>query len=252
MRLSHSILGPITAVLSCFAYGSSCLALPPGRPEPPKHAHKSPHAVLSHKPVIAPVAIQSVPLPEELAGHGSFIMSMCTDHTGCLWLGTEEDGIYSYDQRQPYKSRWHHWTTADGLGDNTCYSLCVDGKNRIFAGTNNSGLNVWNGKTWRNYDQLSGPLGAHVYAMAVSPVTGSVFLATEAGIAVYNERGDAWSYLLAPQGKSLPQATSLAFNKAGDLILGSQTSGIFIGRAASSFQHWDHIPGPDFMPLSAS
>jgi len=164
-------------------------------------------------------------------------MAMCTDHNGVTYLGTEEQGIFSYDQRQPYRTRWHHWTTADGLGDNTCYCLCVDSKNRVFAGSNNSGLNVFSGKSWRNFSQLDGPLGAHLYAMAVSPVTGSVFMATEAGIAVYKEANDTWQYILAPMGKSLPQATSLTFTKAGDLIMGSQTSGIYIGRAASSFEH---------------
>jgi len=72
---------------------------------------------------------------------------MCTDHDGVTFLGTEEEGIFSYDQHQPLKTRWKHRTTADGLGDNTCYSLCVDGRNRIFAGSNNSGCSVFNGKT---------------------------------------------------------------------------------------------------------
>ena len=253
MRLSRRIIYPVFAVLACFACcRSASLALQPEQHLSSNHTHKASHAVGLRKEFIATIAIQSVPLPPELAGHGAFIMSMCTDHDGVTFLGTEEEGIFSYDQRLPSQSRWHHWTTADGLGDNTCYSLCVDSRNRIFAGSNNSGCSVFNGKTWRSYDQLTGPLGAHIYAMAVSPVTGSVFMATEAGIAVYKEMSDTWQYILAPQGKSLPQATSLAFNKAGDVVLGSQTDGIFVGRASSGFERWDHIPGPDFMPRSAS
>jgi len=253
MRLSHRIIYPVLAALACLARsGPASLALPPVHHPSPNHTHKASHAAVLRKEFLAPIAIQSVPLPPELAGHGAFVMSMCYDHNGVLFIGTEEEGIYSYDRRLPPQSRWHHWTTADGLGDSTAYCLCVDNKNLVFAGSNNSGCSVFNGKTWRNYDQLTGPLGAHVYAMAVSPVTGSVFMATEAGIAVYKEVADSWDYILAPMGKSLPQATSLAFNKAGDLILGSQTDGIFVGRAASGFKHWEHTPGPDYMPRTAS
>ena len=251
MRLSRRTAYAALVAVTCLACdGSVGSALPSAHHPSPKHSQKSSHAVVTAK---APIAIQSVPLPPELPGHGAFIMSMCTDHDGVTFFGTEEEGIWAYDRRLPPQSRWHHWTAAsNGLGDDTAYCLCVDRKNRVFAGTNNSGVNVWNGHAWKNYSQLTGPLGAHVYAMAVSPVTGSVFMATEAGIAVYKEAADSWDYILAPMGKSLPQATSLTFNKSGDLILGSQTDGIFVGRAASGFTHWDHIPGPDYMPRSAS
>ena len=160
MRLSRRTAYAALVAVTCLACdGSVGSALPSAHHPSPKHSQKSSHAVVTAK---APIAIQSVPLPPELPGHGAFIMSMCTDHDGVTFFGTEEEGIWAYDRRLPPQSRWHHWTAAsNGLGDDTAYCLCVDRKNRVFAGTNNSGVNVWNGHAWKNYSQLTGPLGSN-------------------------------------------------------------------------------------------
>ena len=53
-----------------------------------------------------------------------------------------------------------------------CYAVAEDLQGRIWVGTDNQGVVVWNGETWKAYDQLSGLLGERVFAIRVSPVTG--------------------------------------------------------------------------------
>jgi hypothetical protein len=191
------------------------------------------------------------PALSELPGHGSFIMSMGTDLQNRTWVGTEEQGIWCYDPALPEAHRWKHYTVADGLGDDNGYALCCDNAGRVWVGHSRSGLSVFNGHEWKHYDQITGPLGAHIYAMAVSPKNGDVWTATEAGLCRYSENKDEWSYYVAPQGMLLTSVSGIAFDKIGNIVVGTQTEGIVIGNISSNFERWTQIPGPQSRhPLS--
>jgi hypothetical protein len=169
---------------------------------------------------------------------------MCNDLSKRTWIAVEEDGIYCYDPARPAAERWTRYTSLNGLADDSSYAMCCDRLGRIWAGSDRGGVSVFNGKNWKIYDQVNGPLGGHVYAIGASPVTGDIWMATECGVSRYSLHGDSWSYFVNPCSILLTQATCIAFNKAGDVVLGTQDSGIILGKASDDFKSWVSVPGP--------
>jgi len=85
-------------------------------------------------------------LPWNPDAQGQFITSLCQDSAGHTWIGTEDSGLWRCDPSAPKDKQYTHYTTADGLGDNNAYALVCDKAGRIWAGTLNHGVSVFNGK----------------------------------------------------------------------------------------------------------
>ena len=148
-----------------------------------------------------------------------FIMAMCTDLQGNLWLATEGAGVYRYDPSAPQARRWTQFTkqnTHGTLANNCIYAIACDNRGRIWAGELNHGISVFNGRVWQDYDivqnpkhhVLAGPLGNHVYAMAFDRYTDQMWIDTENGISIYQ------------CGQSAPAVASRAIDPPGTAKLG--------------------------------
>ncbi len=222
----------------------------------------------------------------------NFIMAMCRDKQGNLWLATEGSGIYRYD---PSAFKGKHWTqftkqnTHGALANNCIYAIACDNHDRIWAGELNHGVSVFNGKQWQDYDivqnprhkVLAGPLGDHVYAMKFDRYTDQMWIGTNAGISVYQCSGRKvgaikhhWHYIT--QANGLPMnPDAIACGKNGIIYVGTQCGGLAVGTpegsggkadgahptliAASagnalgwSRYQWTVIQGPWHMPLTAT
>ena len=228
----------------------------------------------------------------DVKNQGGFVMSMCMDLHGCIWVGLEEDapgdygptppagivqtgGVWRYDPLQQEGWRWTHFTTKDGLGDDNAYAIACDHLGRIWVGHLNHGVSVYNGKEWRNYDVLTGPLGPRIFAIAVCPTDGDVWMASDAGLARYSDSPPAtshkpqatshssaptshkpqatnhfgcWSYYTRAEGLPSDQANAIAFDKAGNIFVGTQCDGIAMAKAAENYGKWTVVTGPDRMP----
>ncbi len=114
------------------------------------------------------------------------------------------------------------------LGDDNAYALACDGLGRIWVGHLNHGVSVYNGKQWRNYDVLTGPLGERVFDIAVNPADGDVWIATSAGLTRYSVTSDTWSYVTRADGLPSDQIQTLAFAPDGTLFAGTQCEGLAI------------------------
>jgi hypothetical protein len=184
-----------------------------------------------------------------------FITCATLDKTGALWVGSENDGLRVYVPAQ------ESWTEVPGIADRDLYALACDRKGRIWAGHLNHGVTVvaarngeYQAKNYNHFGSPAGPLGARVYAIAVSPKDGDVWMATEMGLTRYSEADDTWRhYTRGPASGALPteQFRGIAFDSAGDIYLASATEGIVIGRVADDFAKWEVIKGSDDMPLIA-
>ena len=126
------------------------------------------------------------------------------------------------------------------LGDDNAYALACDRLGRIWVGNLNHGVSVYDGRApekdanghfrgWRNYDVLTGPLGERVFAIKTSPVDGSVWICTSAGIARYRLNSDTWTYYTRADGLPSDQIQCLAFARDGTVYLGTQCDGVVIG-----------------------
>jgi len=179
---------------------------------------------------------------------GAFVMSSLYDGKRFYWFGTEDKGVWRYDSQAPPDKAWRGFTTKDGLGDDNGYALAKDAQGRIWVGHQNHGASVWNGRSWRGYDVLNGPLGERVFKIAVSPLDGSVWMATSRGLSVYSPKSDTWRYFGRWNGLPSDQIQALSFASDGTLFVGTQCDGLAIGKALDGYKNWESVRAPFGMP----
>ncbi len=173
-------------------------------------------------------------------------LSMAAAPCGDLYFGTEENGLYRYDAAN---KAWRSYMPGNsGLGEANVTALLSDGVGRVWAGHISHGVSVFNGETWRNYDSMTGPLGARVWAMALCPTDGSVWIATDLGLTRYSPDRDVWSYYTRGDGLPTDEFSSLAFGADGTLYGGTQYQGVAIARPGDNYRSWKVIQGPGRMP----
>ncbi len=107
-------------------------------------------AVARERAGIERMAAQQTNLPK-------FVISMCRDLEGNVWIGAEDDGgtggVWRYNVRTRW---WQQFTTREGLGDNNGYAVACDKQGRIWVGHLNHGVSVYNGSRWQCYESVEG------------------------------------------------------------------------------------------------
>jgi len=86
-----------------------------------------------------------------------FVTCLCRDLQGRVWIGTEDAGLWRYDPKAPAAGAYFHFAAADGPGDDTIYALACDKAGRVWAGTLNHGVAVFNGQAWARFAPPDGP-----------------------------------------------------------------------------------------------
>jgi len=98
-----------------------------------------------------------------------------TQHpNGDLWVGTALDGVYRLPADSAQSAE--HFTTANGLLHNTIYALTTDSLGQVWIGTHDTGLAVWQGKSFRYYRFRSGALDV---SSLLTDAEGRVWIGTE-------------------------------------------------------------------------
>ena len=219
-----------------------------------------------------PLSSDAKPAWETYPQPGPFIMSLARDGSGNVWAGTEGNGVWRFI---PYTitNQWKQFTTKDGLGDDYAYSVAVDQQGRIWAGHLNHGVSVYNGSTWKNYDVPNGPIGERIFKIAVCPTDGDVWMGTSAGLTRYSVSRNKWRHYTKGQSRKqkaesgnksdvsqignpkseignvqgLPsdQITAIAFDKQGNIYVGTQCDGIAMARREADYADWRQVPMAD-------
>ena len=177
----------------------------------------------------------------QLSCPAKFVLSMADGDAGRVWVGTEDSGLFCVN---PATNQWKQFKARDGLGDDNAYAIAVDRLGRVWCGTLNHGVSVFNGKEWRTYGIGDGPLGERVFDIRCSPADGDVWTATSAGLARYRNRSNQWSYYTRLNGLPADQVQCLAFNPQGDVFAGLQCGGVAIARASERHTQWTVSAAP--------
>ena len=175
---------------------------------------------------------------------GKFAVSIASGNNGIVWVGTEEEGVYRFDPNAPADQRWAQFTTEQGLGDNNAYAITCDKAGRTWVGTVNHGVSVFNGREWRTYDQTTGPLGERVFAMACCPTDGDVWIGTNIGLARYSPVKDGWRYYTRLNGVPSEQIQAVAFDKSGQVYIGTQCDGVATAEPKDDYASWKTSRAP--------
>ena len=153
----------------------------------------------------------------------SAINAFAEDHTGYLWLASR-DGLARYDGRN-----FRIWRAEDGLRDNQLWSLHVDAANRLWVGTQNTGLVMLSAdrRSFSFFDKQHYPqIGSNTVWAITSTPDGSIWFGTATGgLHRLDSAGQVQRFMpVEGDPRSLPAAavTYLATTPDGSLWVGTK------------------------------
>ena len=191
--------------------------------------------------------VKSVQIPEQLPECPvRFIRGTLVAQDGAIWAVGERESVYRLQVGdRAYEKSWLNMDYYSGFpkGKNfTC--IAEDRQGRIWVGTDDSGVAVFNGREWKTYDRGNALNGEHVYALAVSPVSGEVAVATSGGVSVYDPGNDSWKALDRSTGLVEDQAASAGFDARGNLWLAYACGGVSCSPRKSGYMQWKNVQAP--------
>lgn len=101
----------------------------------------------------------------------NYVFSLVMESADVVWAGTWGGGVSRFDGK-----KWTSYTQKDGLPGNVVYSLAMDQKGRIWAGTDN-GIGVFEGGKWRTVPHDKAFMNQHFYAIIATP-SGEIWAGT--------------------------------------------------------------------------
>lgn len=190
--------------------------------------------------------LESISIPRQFppcpANH---VHDILVDRNGSIWIAPENDEIYCLDPDQSYAGPWRSLKYSTGMPDTLNFTcLAEDRQGRIWVGTDNRGAAVFNGESWQVYDWKNALPGNHVTALAVSPKTGEVAIATSDGLAIYHPDQDQWITRTRADGLEENQIASLSFDAAGNLWAAYFCGGVSCGARESGYREWKTTQAP--------
>ncbi|HEV7923929.1 MAG TPA: two-component regulator propeller domain-containing protein [Verrucomicrobiae bacterium] len=121
------------------------------------------------------VQFTEVPLGKGSPNRSVAITALCEDTSGCVWIGTEDQGIFSWQE-----GRLHHYGAADGLLDENVTSLTLDAAGRLWIGTKR-GVNRRDGSQWMAFTTRDG-LPDNSVSSVHAAKSGTVWITTAGGM----------------------------------------------------------------------
>lgn len=163
---------------------------------------------------------------------------------GSIWV-VGEGGIYKLRSEHSYSGPWLDAHDYSGYPETeNFYAVAEDLQGRIWVGTDNKGVAVFNGEEWKSYTHENTLPGARIFDIAVSPVTGEVAVATSGGVSIYDPRKDGWKDLTRQNGLVADQVASLCFDQEGTLWLAYACGGVAYGSTVTNDGTWATIQAP--------
>ena len=170
---------------------------------------------------------QLAELPEDV------IVYALAQQENYLWIGTYTHGVFKYHLTTGSLTQFEHTGQGDSsLSDNLIYAIHVDGKNRVWVGTNN-GLNILEpgSDRFRTHQRLAGDktqLASNTIRTILEDDQGQIWVGTVGGgIARYNETTDTFSTYIEEDGLSSNVVTGMLVGDDGRLWIGTH-SGISV------------------------
>jgi diguanylate cyclase (GGDEF)-like protein len=155
----------------------------------------------------------------------SYVLTLHTDESGRLWVGTIAGGLARYD---PLTDGFVHYPAGKtGLSHVTVNALADDGAGGLWVGTG-AGLDHLDPASGVIKRQASGVLGGRVMAI-LRDRAGTLWVGTSRGL-VRRESGAAefTAVLLPTRHEAAPSVTSLLQDSSGRVWVGTRPDGAFV------------------------
>ncbi len=143
-----------------------------------------------------------------------------------VWVGTE-GGLARFDGRT-----WKSWTKKDGLGCSTVMAIDVDPRtDEVWIGTWGGGLVRFSAGRFDRFSQLnSGLAGDLIFDVCIA--AGRIWVATSAGLCVYDPVADEWVLHFARRADR-PESVITRLCRSG--------SDLFVAGWNGKVQQYDHL-----------
>lgn len=165
--------------------------------------------------------INFAPLKENISTRA--ITSLHKDHKGILWIGTQGDGLSSFNGYE-YKNYIHKWDEENTLNSSVINTIFFDGDNNLWVGTD-KGLNLYNQNSDQFIDIPLDELNSFIQVKAIEDIDENFLLVGTHGYGAY--KIDKVS-LLSSQVKSIDyqninalQINSIKTTPRGSIVVGS-------------------------------
>ena len=160
-----------------------------------------------------------------------FVLAMCRDATGNLWVACEDQGVWQFDGE---KHAWVNWRQKEGLAEDQATAIACDAHGRIWVGHRAGGLSVYDGRAWKSYSLAQRVAVTHVYALAAGSQD-DIWAATSDGLARYSDKTGTWEYRTQLNGLPAGAVTCLAVARDGTLYAGTDCGGLAVASAADDY-----------------
>lgn len=192
---------------------------------------------------------ERIELPEKLPACPTVhITDSLIASDGTIWVVSEGEGVYRLSPKQCYAGPWEHMSKKSGAPDtDNYYTIAEDKQGRIWTGTDNKGVAVFNGDEWKVYDRENALLGERIFDIAVSPSTGETAIATSGGLTIYRpgqEGKETWVNVTRADGLVSDQIESLSFDGNGGLWAAFACGGVAYHETGNAYKKWETTQAP--------
>lgn len=147
----------------------------------------------------------------------SQVLSICQDHNGNMWFGTNSGGVSRYDG-----NKFTTFSENDSLVNNVVFSITETKNGNLLFGTN-GGLSVFNGKKFTNYTEKDGIEYNRVFK-AIEDNKGVIWIGSARGVyQLINEK------IIPFKNDTLLDQSAVAtiyFDKNGNIWFGTLGNGV--------------------------
>lgn len=162
-----------------------------------------------------------------------------------IWVIGEQSGIYTFDLKDLGNNKWVPVCGSKNFDPSTnFYAIIEDQQGRIWVGTDNHGVMVYNGHDWKLYTVENALLSNRIYDLAVSPLTGEIGIACAGGVTVYNPNDQSWKDFTRGNGLIEDQVRALSFSRDGCLWFAYSCGGVTRGSSKYASHLWQHLQAP--------
>lgn len=138
--------------------------------------------------------------------------SVFEDRKGNFWFGTYGSGVFYYDGKS-----FQHFTTRDGLANNSVMPIYEDKAGIIWLGTA-GGVSRYDGKLFRNFTTADGLSNNDVHAI-VEDKTGKIWFGSRGDISIYD--GKTLTTLTDKAGKTFRNVWSIVKDNKDNIWFGA-------------------------------
>ena len=168
------------------------------------------------------------------------VKEICPDGKGCLWIGTEDAGLYHFD---PSSGVFRFFEPSRDFSN--IHGIMMDG-DELWVTTFSKGIQVIDTRTWKvvrqydtNHPQDRRLFSNYVFALEKTSM-GRIYIGTMHGLQYYNDDEDNFGYV--PQINGGKMVNDIKEDSSGNLWVGTVSNGLYVMGNDGRWKQYIHHP----------